>query len=375
MDFRFRNGKFTVLQVSDAQDIQYVRKTMLYMLDKAYDRVNPDLIVLTGDNIMGNHLDDLHPLNSLIVKTDDDVFRGMKTALHKLLDPIEKRKIPFAMIYGNHDDLNNITKDEQADIYRTFSCCTGLDDDNGSPDCDTYNIPILSEDGTSVRYNLWMLDSSWLDHEKDEVFGYVKPEAVEWYKNKSAELKAQNGGEPVPSIMFQHIPLIETLRLIEECPKKESSAKGPDGKYYRLRSGCDGVMGEYPSVVTKDVGQFEAMKECGDVKAVAFGHDHLNCFCGNVDGIDFIQTSCASFRCYGDRNRGVRVFTLYEDGRYGTQFLSYYDLCGKNPVTEFRYFRDADDMIPAKIAVLAGTALTAAGAAIYRKYKNKKRYV
>lgn len=372
MKFRFRNGRFTVLQVSDAQDIQYVRKTMLHMLNRAYDRANPDLIVLTGDNIMGNHLDDLHPLNLLKVKTKDDVYEGMKTALNKLLEPIEKRKIPFAMIYGNHDDLNEITKEDQADIYRTYSMCAGLDNEDKTVDCDTYNIPVYSEDGEKIKYNLWMLDSSWLDHETNEVFGCVKPETVEWYKKKSAELKNQNGGEPVPSIMFQHIPLIETLRLIEECGKKESSVKGDGGKYYRLKDCCKGVMGEYPSVVSRDVGQFEAMKQCGDVKAVVFGHDHLNCFESSVDGIDFIQTSCASFRCYGDRHRGVRVFTLYEDGRYETEFLSYYDLCGRNPVSGFRYFWDADNMIPAKISVLGGITLAAAGAAVIHKKKKKK---
>lgn len=368
MKFHFKNGKFTVLQVSDTQDIQYVRKTMLRMLDIAYDRVKPDLIILTGDNIMGNHLDDLHPLNSLFVKTNDDVYYGMRKAIKKLIEPIEKRKIPFAMIYGNHDDLNEITKDEQADIYRQYSCCVGLDDEE-SPDCDTYSIPVYAENGDEVKFNLWMLDSSWLDHEKNEVFGYVKPEAVEWYKKKSAELKEKNGGRPVPSIMFQHIPMIETLNLIEECDKKEKSVKGSDGKYYKLKSDVNGVMGEYPSVVTKDVGQFDAIKECGDVRAVVFGHDHLNCFEAELDGIELIQTSCASFRCYGDRNRGVRVFTIYEDGSYKTEFLSYFDLCGKNVMSELRYFLDADDMIPLKIGVAAGGVLLTAAATMKKIHK------
>ena len=55
---KFNNGKLTILQISDAQDTQWVRKTMLAMLNKACDRVNPDLIIFTGDNILGNHLND-----------------------------------------------------------------------------------------------------------------------------------------------------------------------------------------------------------------------------------------------------------------------------------------------------------------------------
>ena len=53
-----KNGKFTILQVSDAQDMHIPRKAMFKMLDKVYDKVSPDLIVLTGDNILGNHIDD-----------------------------------------------------------------------------------------------------------------------------------------------------------------------------------------------------------------------------------------------------------------------------------------------------------------------------
>ena len=58
MKIKFKNGKIRVMQVSDPQDLQFVRPTMIRMLNKAYDTLNPDLIVLTGDNILGNHLCD-----------------------------------------------------------------------------------------------------------------------------------------------------------------------------------------------------------------------------------------------------------------------------------------------------------------------------
>lgn len=52
------DGRFTILQVSDAQDLHFVRRAMFRMLDAAYDRVRPDLVIFTGDNILGNHLGD-----------------------------------------------------------------------------------------------------------------------------------------------------------------------------------------------------------------------------------------------------------------------------------------------------------------------------
>lgn len=361
MKLNFKNGKFKILQVSDTQDLQYVRYTMLDMLDKAYDLTKPDLVLLTGDNVLGNHFRDARFYSKYLVTDKEKEYAAMKKAINYVVDPIDKRGIPFSMIYGNHDDRNEISKEEQADIFRAYSTCVGLDGGEESGDCDTFNIPIYSEDGCKILFNIWMLDSGWYDKELDKCFEQVKPEAVEWYKKKCAELKSQNGGKVVPSLMFQHIPLIETLSLIEECAPGEKGAKGPDGKFYKLKAGCEGVMGEYPSCVSTGNGQFEAMKECGDVKAVVFGHDHLNSFTAEIDGIDIIQTPCTSFRCYGSRDRGVRLFTVYENGEYESEMLTYKDLCGSGFISEFRYLWDADDMWKKKAALCVGAGAAAVG--------------
>ena len=96
---KFHNGVFTVLQVSDAQDLQYVRRTMLWMLNKAYDRVRPDLVLLTGDNTLGNHFRDAMPVVShLYVNSKERELSAMQKALAYVLEPIAVRRIPFAMI-------------------------------------------------------------------------------------------------------------------------------------------------------------------------------------------------------------------------------------------------------------------------------------
>lgn len=373
MQLKFKNGKFRIMQVSDPQDLQFVRPTMIRMLNMAYDEYKPDLIVLTGDNILGNHLCDARIGTRLVIKDKEGEAEAMRVAIDKVVSPIESRKIPFAMVYGNHDDRNSFTKDEQADYYRAYSCNVGLDGTD-SGDCDTYNIPLYSEDGKDVKFNIWMIDSAWHDKEQDKCFEDVKPQAIEWYKKKSAELKEANGGTPVPSLMFQHIPMLEVLELIEECPKgTANSVPGPEGKYYKLKDDVKGSMGEYPCCVTNKNGQLDAIKECGDIKAVVFGHDHTNCFEGTVDGVRFIQSSCASFRCYGNRNRGVRIFDIDEaTGDFETFFCKYNDICGNSLADELRYIWDADGMIKAKVALIAGCTV-GAGALIGTAIKLLKK--
>ncbi len=354
MQLRFKNKKFRIMQVSDPQDLQFVRKAMVRMLDKAYDTYKPDLVVFTGDNILGNHLCDARIGSRIVIKDKEGEAKAMRTAINHICEPLEKRGIPFAMIYGNHDDRNRLTKDEQADMYRAYSCNRGLDAEN-SGDCDTYNLPIYTQNGNKILFNIWMLDSAWWDRDEDKCYEMVKPQAIEWYKNKSNELTEANGGIPVPSIMFQHIPMQEIMELIEECDEGNKGAvKGPDGKYFKLKNGVEGAFSEYPGIVSDGNGQFEAIKECGDVKAVVFGHDHPNCFRGTVDGVDFIQTSCASFRCYGDRTRGVRVFDINEDGTYETMFYTYKDIVGGGILNEFKYIWDADGMGKYKAALICG---------------------
>ena len=53
------DGTFHILQVSDTQDLSTARKAMLIMLDCAYDKLKPDLVLFTGDNTLGNHLLDV----------------------------------------------------------------------------------------------------------------------------------------------------------------------------------------------------------------------------------------------------------------------------------------------------------------------------
>lgn len=364
---RFRpSGKLIVMQVSDTQDMKYVRKAMVNMLDNAYDKIKPDIVLFTGDNILGNHLLDARFGNRKIASGKAATLKVMKESIHHICAPLEKRKIPFAMIYGNHDDMNAVSKDEQAEIYRSYSMCLPMNTRNGKVDCDTYNIPVYACDGDKPLFNMWMLDSAWHNKAEDKCYTAIKPETVEWYKEESAKLTAENGGVPVPSLMFAHIPLPEITNLVEECgPNDVGAVLTHNHGWCRLRDDCRGRMYEYPSIIAESNGLFDAALECGDVKAIVSGHDHVNCFEGYHKGIEFIQTSCASFRCYGNEMRGVRVFEIdqRDPSDYISYFFTYAELCGRTPSAKLRYFWDADEKEKKKVAVLAGAAAVALGVA------------
>jgi len=129
-----------------------------------------------------------------------------------------------------------------------------------------------------------------------------------------------------------------------------------------------------------DNGQFEAVKEKGDVQAIVLGHEHMNNYIGVTQGVKIIQSSAASFRCYGDRLRGVRVFVLDENdlSDVNTYFLTYNELCGKNLFSELAYIWDADGEGKKKAALIAGVgvaaaAVTAAAVSCAKKKKGERQ--
>ena len=377
MSLQFKNGKFRILQVSDPQDMHYPRRSMLKMLDKAYDTLKPDLVVFTGDNVLSNHLLDARFGNKKVAEGYEATKVRMKKSLAIILEPLEKRGIPFAMIFGNHDDMCCMTKEEIIDLYREYGCFVGLTDTYGHGDVGTHNVVIYS--GDSPVFNLWMMDTSRQDKELDKGFEGVTDKAVEWYVSTSNELKELNGGKPMPSLMFQHIPMSEIDDCVEECSCDVEGAVRlyDEDKYIRLKPEKvnSGRLYEPTPGCKANYGQFDAVKQQGDVLAVVYGHHHMNMFDITHEGVRMIQTPAASFRCYGNSLRGVRVFDIDEKNpdTFTTEHYTYFDLMGKTPTSMLTYFIDADDLEkPRRAAIGAAASVAAVGVTAFVIKKLKK---
>ena len=319
MELRFnKNGEFRILIIADAQDTDKPQKETADIIKFALKRARPELVVLLGDNTAGD-FDGVTPERT-------------QSAVKKLLEPIQKENIPFALVFGNHDHeglalrcgfTERGAKEFILGEFMKSPLCLAR---KGEPESGvgTYNLPVSGSNGKTA-FNLWFIDSGTYD--ENGGYGYAKPDQNEWYIKASNELKEQNGGAPVPSFLFQHIPVPEVYRLMKRCPVFLPGAVSGGSKLFKgFYKGCktrQGSFREAPCCADTPHNQFELWKKQGDILCAFFGHDHANDYLGTVDGIDLCAVPAAGYYSYG-WNHGARAVTVYENNpfAYKTEILS-----------------------------------------------------
>lgn len=233
---------------------QYIR-SVLYS-------VKPDLVVLTGDNIF-------------CLSWMDAVYKVSESTIKMMADIFEDMGVYWTFTFGNHDTEGAITKNafiEAVEPYQYFlggleseKYCNALSYAASEDDfrAGNYSIPVYNAEKTRVAYNIFLLDSgSYLyAPPKGVSYRYILDGQVDWYAAEAQAFKEVNGGAPVPSLMFTHIPLFE---------HKEA--------YLQKGESIGNWAGISPSETRSKI--FEKALETGDVRGIFAGHNHYNSYTG-----------------------------------------------------------------------------------------------
>lgn len=363
---RFHNdGTFKIMQITDMQEIPAVSPDTLALLEAAVEAEKPDLVVYTGDQIKGY---------GVTYKGKGKALENaVKETIAKLLEPVTKRNIPFAVTFGNHDRQVGISNNDQfAHIYKSFPTCVG--EINETLGGGTYNIPIKASDGSERDvFNLYLFDSG--TDKKGGGYEAFDKNIIDWYRRTRDALKAKNG-DFVPSLVFQHIPMPEYYKVLKQVKKSTKGAiqafRTHKNEFYVLGDTCRAgdMLLEPPSIPDENTGEFDALSECGDVLAVFVGHDHKNSFVGRYQNMDLGFTQSSGFNVYGNRTkRGVRCFVLHEQtpDRYETYTRTFDELVGTKvhrPVFDYLTSKAPATVDAAIPMIVKGVALLAAVIAV-----------
>ena len=300
------DGTYRILMVSDIHAGRSFNRKIGDAMSAMVAHTDPDLVILGGDTASCGRI--IH------VENEED----LREILDVVCKPMEDAKIPWCHVFGNHDDNFGYSTAEQEKVYESYPCCVsqaGPEDIDGQAN---YVVPILASDRSHIAFNVWGLDShrttadlvrdcSLPEDTKIVMFNHLWNGStwdmphfnqVSWYFQTSLAMEKANGGRKIPALMVLHIPIPEMLLAFRN--RRDCAVRG------RCREGVNS--GEFNS------GLFAACVQRGDVKAMFFGHDHINdctaTYCGILMGYDAALT----YDGYIDDDiRGARVFELDEN--------------------------------------------------------------
>lgn len=272
------NGKFKIVQFTDLHGGPDRDKT-IDLMNKILEYEKPNMVVLTGDNIDGK------------CKTVDDV----RKAINYIAQPMETRSIPWAIVFGNHDDEHHMmTKEEMMKLYMAFEHNVSEIGYKTFDRIGNYNLLIESSKDNTPKFNIYMMDSGKYAPFLIGRYNWIKFTQIYWYKRTALNLK-QKYNKTISSLMFFHIPL--------KIFKKAWSSGLINGE--RFEEECCAKI---------NLCFFNTLVKIGDIKGVFVGHDHINSYCAILKGIKLGYAGCTGYGSYGQNDvpRGARVFLVDE---------------------------------------------------------------
>jgi len=249
-----------VLQLTDIHwsfgtDYAKEKAYLTYLVQKA----DPDFIMATGDSFLSANA----------------------TTVNVLWDLFDSWKIPWAFVYGNHDEQGTYNPhyvSEEA-LKRQYCYNSEIAKDNVYGDS---NFVINLSDGSGdVKWQLYGIDSNSL-HFNGLFYDYdvIHQDQIDWYEKEVNLAKSQNGGAIVPSLAFFHIPLWQWTYAYRQAQSETEPNKFLHGGEMREKV-YDKVkaLGDTRSYTGyADSGFFKKAEELASTKAMFCGHDHINDF-------------------------------------------------------------------------------------------------
>lgn len=293
-----KSGKFKILQLADLHfstgpgecrdpypdtpENCLADPRTLGFINKVLDNEKPDYVVLTGDQIFGQAAPD------------------SETAMLKVVAPLIERKIPYSMVFGNHDHEGSLSRKDLMSFVNLLPYSLSEVGPEEVTGVGNYALQVLGSKSNHPALSFYFLDTHAYSPNAKLYPGYdwIKEDQLAFLESKYNSLKPsqEEYSHIHMSMAFFHIPLSEY---------KDENQK---------------FMGEYREPCTGprfNTGARDILAKIG-VKVLTVGHDHANNFCmdhkkeGHPD-IYLCHGGAAGeggYGGYGGLVRRVRVFEV-----------------------------------------------------------------
>ena len=240
-------------------------------------RNKPDLITLTGDLTMP--------------------VPGKEMAYARLADFLESFGIPWAPVWGNHDNEN--TRDELLRVLEGFSAHRHFLFEEGDPALGLGNYIICVDEGDRTVTGLILVDTHDRVRLDDDtlhaqpVYAKLLPAQLAWYEEQVCALTEKGC---LDTMLFMHIP-IYAYRLAFAAafggdPSSVASAfpscSALPGTWRHGYEDTVGIQLEDICSHPVDDHVFEVIRRLGSTRHVIAGHDHVNSWMIRYQGVQLI---------------------------------------------------------------------------------------
>jgi len=282
------DGTFKIVQFTDLhwtnggeKDLQTQR-----LMRKVLEEERPDFVVVTGDLLSGGGCED------------------PRWSWRQAVLPIEEAGIPWAFVFGNHDDEGPCDRASLMALTSEMKHCLTESGPEDLPGVGNYRLVVRrSEAGIDEREGgepgaiFYFIDSQSYAPEEIGGWGWITHEQVAWYR-ETAKAHRGEAGPNVPALCFLHIPV----------PEYEDAWQA---------GACVGMKGENVCAPKVNTGFFASLLEMGEVIGVFAGHDHVNDYIGRRFGIYLAYGKVTGYSTYprDGQPRGARVILLREGER------------------------------------------------------------
>ncbi|MBI1933124.1 MAG: metallophosphoesterase family protein [Ignavibacteriales bacterium] len=292
--------KFKIVQFTDIHfDIEDETESdsVLNNMTNIIVQENPGLVVLTGDIVTS---------------------KPVEKAWEKVTEPMRKKKIPWAVAFGNHDHEYGLTNKEIMEYLTTLPFNYSEAGPSDISGIGNYIIEIKSSNSKDVKSILYFFDSNAYTEEGDKAelgdYDWIKFDQINWYREVSKRYTKLNDNQPLPALSFFHIPL----------PEYDLIKKNPTIIGDRDEQVCS------PKI---NSGLYNAFLESKDVMGMFVGHDHNNNYIGTLNNICLAYGCKTGKNSYGDLEKGARVIVLFEGERKFNTWINTINEKSKNFVT------------------------------------------
>ena len=249
-------------------------------LKQLINEAQPDLIIVGGDSV-------LTAWNDICTQQFADFMDGFE--------------IPWAPVFGNHDYEGRADKAKLAEIYEASEHCLFKSGPEGMNGMGNY-ILNLTRNG-EVVYSLFLFDDGQFRVVDGQITdGGIGENQIEWYKWAVNGIN-QTSGREVPNMAFMHVPVPEYKELTDNFEMG-----------LRMEDSCTAAVND---------GFFDAFKNNGGTHMFA-GHDHLNNFITEYDGVKMCYYTKSSYNCnFTFKELGGLLITLDQNNNVNLEIKEF----------------------------------------------------